>query len=42
MNRSDFERRLLDRDDIPAHTDHVRVVTDCLVRLERDARASGQ
>ncbi|MBK9473754.1 MAG: DNA primase [bacterium] len=37
-----YVSRLLDRDDIPAHTDHIRVVTDCLVRLGRDARATGQ
>lgn len=37
-----FVSRLLDREDIPAHTDHVRVVTDCLSRLGRDARTTGQ
>ncbi len=37
-----YVSRLLDREDIPAHTDHVRVVTDCLARLGRDARATGQ
>jgi hypothetical protein len=37
-----YVSRQLDRDDIPAHTDHVRVVTECLERLGRDARASGQ
>lgn len=37
-----FVTRLLDREDIPAHTDHVRVVTDCLARLGQDTRASGR
>jgi hypothetical protein len=36
-----YVSRLLDREDIPAHGDHVRVVTDCLARLGRDARATG-
>ena len=37
-----YVTRLLDREDIPAHTDHVRVVTDCLVRLGHDSRAAGR
>jgi DNA primase len=36
-----YVSRLLDREDIPADTDHIRVVTDCLARLGRDARATG-
>jgi len=36
-----YVSRLLDREDIPVHGDHVRVVTDCLARLGRDARATG-
>jgi hypothetical protein len=36
-----YVSRLLDREDIPTHGDHVRVVTDCLARLGRDARATG-
>ncbi|MBK8165770.1 MAG: DNA primase [bacterium] len=37
-----FVTRLLDREDIPARTDHIRVVTDCLARLGQDTRASGR
>ena len=37
-----YVSRLLDRDDIPASTDCLRVVNDCLKRLGRDARSAGQ
>ena len=37
-----YVTRLLDREDIPAHTDHARVVTDCLARLGHDSRAAGR
>lgn len=37
-----YVSRLLDREDIPASTDCLRVVNDCLKRLGRDARSAGQ
>ncbi|MBM4131057.1 DNA primase [bacterium] len=37
-----YVTRLLDREDIPARTDHVRVVTDCLARLGHDTRTAGR
>ncbi len=37
-----YVTRLLDREDIPARTDHLRVVTDCLARLGHDTRPTGR